>query len=170
MSAHQQLRSATAPDHEAVDGAFARFDLGDRAGYGAFLVAHARAVPAIEAVLDGTEGPLPLRARTPLLFADLAALGLAIPALLTVDAPVSQAEAWGIAYVLEGSRLGGGLLARSVPADLPQTYLRETHLPGEWRAFTTALDTALTSDDEIAQAIRAARRIFAVYGAAVATG
>jgi heme oxygenase (biliverdin-IX-beta and delta-forming) len=160
---HLALRAATAADHERVDAAFGRFALSDQAGYVRFLEAHARALPAVEAALAGTRPAVLLRPRAPLIAADLAALGAAAPTPLPLDLPADKGAAWGMAYVIEGSRLGGRLLAKSVPADLPSTYLADVHRPGEWRAFLAALDEALADADALAAAIPAARRTFALY-------
>lgn len=165
LSAHAALRAATAADHEAVDAAFGRFDLADPRGYGNFLQAHARALPAVEAALAGIAGLPPLRPRTPLLQADLAGLGLTMPEPLPLAPPATLAEAFGAAYVVEGSRLGGGLLARMVNGDLPRAYLSATHLPGEWRAFSRMLDAAAVSEAARQAAITGARRVFALYAA-----
>lgn len=166
MSAIQQLRAATAADHEAVDAAFARHDLTERDGYVAFLIAHARALPAVETALAGAAGPPTLRPRAALLASDLAGVGEAMPPPLDLTPPATPAEAWGMAYVVEGSRLGGAMLARGVPSDLPHAYLADAHLQGEWRGFTKAFDQALTEPEEIAVALGSARRVFALYGSA----
>lgn len=169
MSALAILRRATAADHATVDAAFGGFDLADTAGYARFLTAHARALPAVEAALAGIESLPPLRPRAPLLQADLAALGLPMPALLAIDPPADTAAAFGMAYVIEGSRLGGGMLARRVPEHLPHAYLSATHLPGEWRAFGQALDAAAGHDAAwIAIASAAANRVFNLYRDAAA--
>ena len=166
MSALAILRAATRSNHDAVDAAFASFHLSDSAGYGRFLIAHARALPTVEAVLAGLAGLPALRPRTLLLHADLSALGLATPDLLPLPAPADHGSAFGMAYVIEGSRLGGGLLARQVPADLPHTYLSATHLPGEWRAFGKALDAAAGNDDWVTSAVTGAKRVFDLYAQA----
>ena len=167
MSAIQHLRAATAADHQAVDAAFARHDLTERNGYIAFLVGHARALPAVERALASADGPPPLRPRAALLAADLAGVGEAMPPPLDLAPPATPAEAWGMAYVIEGSRLGGALLARGVPEGMPHAYLADAHLKGEWRGFTKAFDQALTEPDQIAAALESARRVFALYGSAV---
>ena len=171
MSAHAELRAATASDHEAVDAAFERFDLGEPGSYADFLTAHARALPPVEAALAARGGP-PVRPRAPLLYADLAALGRAPPPVLPVAAPRTEAEAFGMAYVIEGSRLGGSMLARRIGAGLPHAYLSAAHLPGEWRAFGQALDAAAAAggDAWIAQCGAAARQVFALYARAARGG
>ncbi|WBH16040.1 biliverdin-producing heme oxygenase [Sphingomonas radiodurans] len=149
MSATSLLRSRTAPAHEAVDGAFAEYDLADRASYSQFLVSHARALPLAEAMAVRVWPAL--RPRTPLLLADCAALGV------TVDVPAepieqprveTDAEHWGALYVVEGSRLGGGMLAGRVGEGLPRAYLAATHQQGEWRAIRQAIDAAADGQDE----------------------
>jgi heme oxygenase (biliverdin-IX-beta and delta-forming) len=163
-AAHIRLRAATAEDHARVDEVFGAFDLSTRAGYAAFLRAHARALAAVEAALDGGSLPVPLRPRLPLLAADLKALGETIPAPLPLDAPAGPAEAFGMAYVLDGSRLGGAMIARTVPAGLPKAYLSASHEPGEWRGFLASLDAAANGQESwIEAAITAGRRVFALY-------
>jgi heme oxygenase len=163
MSAVQQLRAATAADHDKVDSAFGETDFGDRAAYGRFLTAHALALPAVEAMLEDVSALPPRRPRTPLIEGDLRALGLDMPPPLPFPVPVSTAAAFGSAYVIEGSRLGGGILAKRVGADLPTAYLSETHLPGEWRGFLAALDRAAEGHAWIAEMIAAARATFDLY-------
>lgn len=167
---HARLRALTGPCHQSVDDAFARFDLGTRDSYLAFLTAHARALPAVEAVLAGRPDVPPFRPRAGLLRDDLAQLGAVPPAPLPFDAPADEAEAFGTLYVIEGSRLGGGMLARQVPPDLPRAYLSAIHLSGEWRRFCSALDEAALAGppDWLDRAEAAARRTFALYERAAA--
>ena len=167
MSARMTLRHATVSCHDAVDAAFARYDLTDPASYGDFLAAHARVLPAVEAALTSADALPHLRPRAPALTDDLAALGRAYPVAERVRPPADDAEAFGMAYVIEGSRLGGGMLARQVGVGLPTAYLSAVHLPGEWRAFGDALDAAAGDDEAwLACAVAAAERVFALYRAA----
>jgi heme oxygenase len=168
MSALAALRAATRSSHDAVDAAFGRFDLAHRDDYARFLTAHARALPAVEAALSTASGLPPLRPRAGLLEADLTALGLPTPEPLSLDMPVDHATAFGMAYVIEGSRLGGAVLARQVPPELPRAYLSATHLSGEWRAFGQAIDNAATDEAWTARAIAGARRVFDLYARAAA--
>ena len=176
MSFVQLLRAATAEDHQAVDVRFGGFALDDQDDYGRFLIAHARALPAVEAALrrpdaDGGAAALPdWRPRTESLAADLVALNLALPAPLAFD--VAGAGRWGALYVIEGSRLGGQLLARSVPTGLPVAYLSSRHRPGEWRALLAAIEARGSEGGEAwrAAAVAGAQATFALYGeAATAT-
>jgi len=166
MSAVQQLRAATAANHDAVDAAFAEVDFADPGSYGRFLTAHARALPAVEQALAGVDSLPPLRPRTPLIMDDLRALGLAPPVPLPFSLSGRTSSAFGAAYVLEGSRLGGGMLAKRVGAGMPTAYLSATHLSGEWRQFLATLDRSEAGDAWIAEAVAAARATFDLYGLA----
>ncbi|KQM98209.1 biliverdin-producing heme oxygenase [Sphingomonas sp. Leaf25] len=170
MTASQALRAATAAAHDAVDAAYARFDLTDRAGYAAFLTAHARILPPVEAALAACPALPGFRPRTPALAADLAALGRAMPVPMTVSIPHDPAAAWGMFYVVEGSRLGGVMLARQVAPGLPHAYLAAGHGAGDWRTIRAAIDAADTGADWTARAVAAAERCFGWYGAAAVTG
>jgi heme oxygenase len=158
----QILRTATARHHERVDTAFAAFDLGDAVSYRAFLSAHARVLPAAEHAID-----LPWDGwmrRTPLLLRDLADLGAAPkppPNGLPLLEPAAQ---WGCLYVLEGSRLGGAILAERVGSGFPRRYLSAGHGDGSWRAFLVALAAAGSADGAwIDAAVAAARSVFELF-------
>ena len=128
--------------------------------------AHARALPAAEAALAARPGLPDFRRRAPLLADDLAALGEPTPAPLRFALPDGEAAGWGALYVVEGSRLGGIMLARSVPADLPAAYLGARHRSGEWRTLLAALDQAAAragTDRWIDEAIAGARATFDLY-------
>jgi heme oxygenase len=176
MSFVQMLRSETAADHMMVDERFGGFALDDAGDYRAFLEAHGRALPAVEAALTGRArgGDAAVawpawRVRTPLIAADLAALGAALPPPLPF-ALTGDAAHWGALYVIEGSRLGGQLLARSVPDGLSRAYLSARHLPGEWRGLLAALDAAAAAQDAgwREAALAGARATFALYAQAAA--
>ncbi|WP_085809774.1 biliverdin-producing heme oxygenase [Sphingomonas sp. TZW2008] len=166
MSAIALLRSRTAAAHEMVDAAFGSHDLTDAGSYAAFLRAHARALPLAEARAAAVWPAL--RRRMPLLAADLAMLDTAPPLPASEAADVGTPAAWGALYVVEGSRLGGGMLAKMVGADLPQAYLGATHLPGEWRLIRQAIDAAAAHQDEVwhAAMVDGALDTFALYDAA----
>ncbi|AXJ96784.1 MULTISPECIES: biliverdin-producing heme oxygenase [unclassified Sphingomonas] len=168
MSFVAALRRATAADHAAVDAAFGAFRLTDVDDYARFLTAHARALGAIEAVLAGAPALPAWRQRLPLLAADLAALDQPLPVPIHW-APDDPAARWGALYVIEGSRLGGQLLARRVPPSLPRAYLGAVHRPGEWRALLHAIEVQATASDAAwrGAAIAGARQTFALYAGAV---
>jgi len=165
MLASAVLRETTRAAHDAVDTLFSRFDLTDRASYAAMLVAHARALPVAEAAM-AAESSLPAwRPRTPLLAEDLHDLGRVMPAPLALELPAGAAAIAGLAYVVEGSRLGGVYLARQVGAGLPARYLSAAHGKGEWRAFLGWLDQAglAGGPDWIEAASAGAAAGFALY-------
>ena len=68
----------------------------------------------------------------------------------------------GAAYVLEGSRLGGALLRRSLPAGLESSFLGVVD-SAAWQRLLALLDEHLQSEEEIAAATRAAREVFALF-------
>ena len=157
------LRSATRPDHAQVDAAFGHHDLATRAGYTAFLTAHARVLPAIETRLRPAELTPGWQGRAGALAEDLATLGTALPAPSPIAIPPGEAARWGALYVLEGSRLGGAVLAKSVPPDLPSAFLAATHAPGQWRALLARLDALDIDRDET---LAGARATFAAFASA----
>lgn len=168
MAARTALRAATEAEHARLDNLFDRFDLADADDYGRFLLAHAGALLAVEQGMDiaGADRIVPGwpdRHRSALIRADLDALGLDTPDPLPFAPPADDAACWGTAYVVEGSRLGGALLARRVADGLPRTYLSAVHSKGAWRGFVAALDQALTSDDRIDRAVHAARVTFGLF-------
>ncbi len=158
--AHVALREATAECHARLDALFAGFDLADRAQYGRFLTAHAAALIPLEAQFRGEPTADP---RSDMLRADLAALGLSLPAPLPAPQLSDPAMRWGAAYVVEGSRLGGALLARRVAPLLPRAYLAAPQPPGAWRKFLEKLANALYTDDTIAAATRGALAAFGLF-------
>ncbi|WBO20932.1 biliverdin-producing heme oxygenase [Sphingomonas abietis] len=170
--ARAALRHGTAADHERLDALFGAFRLDDAEEYRAFLTAHAMALAAIETALDeaGFDTVLPdwpERRRGHAIAADLAMLGATAPAPLPVPALAlalaTPAASWGAAYVVEGSRLGGAVLARAVPDTLPKSYLGTPQSAGAWRNFLQSLDKALTLPQDIAAATESARAAFVIF-------
>ena len=98
--------------------------------------------------------------------------GIELARLLT-----QPAGGWGVAYVLRGSRLGGGVLAPrisaalSLPDGVGTRFLESvgTEAGREWAAFKLRLDRAELTDDELASAAGAARWTFRWVGATIAT-
>lgn len=169
--AHDILRRGTRVWHEAVEAAFAPFNLGQAPGLRGFLLAQAAAVLPLEAELDrqNIADILPdwsRRRRAASLVDDLAELG-AKPSQPD-DAPdlSSTAHQLGAVYVLEGSRLGGRILARQVGcADgsdrpLPTSFLRHSAGPGAWAAFLAVLALHDHDPSELLAGADAAFRLF----------
>jgi heme oxygenase (biliverdin-IX-beta and delta-forming) len=165
---HRALRDATAAAHEQVDRTFAGFDLASRPGYAGFLAAQAEALLPIEAALDAAP-PTPLlddwaqRRRGALLCDDLADLDAPAPAPASPPPAPTGAALAGTLYVLEGSRLGGRFLARSVPPAFPRRFLDADQPVGGWRGLLDRIDTILYEPVELQRAIDAALRVFAAY-------
>ncbi|MBB6503912.1 heme oxygenase [Sphingomonas endophytica] len=170
MSAMTMLRDATGAAHEAVDAAFGAHDLASPEAYGRFLLAHGRALPAAERVMAALPFARTLPTRAPLLAADLADIGEVVPAPLPFAPGDDAATLWGVLYVVEGSRLGGAMLSRQVPPDLPWRYLGAVHASGQWRAIRAALDAAAAGEDSdwTARMIAGALATFALYAEAAA--
>ena len=166
-SARFALRSSTAESHARLDALFSTFDLADPLDYGLFLQAQASAFVPMEEALDAggaarVVADWPARRRAPALSADLEALGLPMPPPVAVPELPTEAAILGALYVLEGSRLGGALLVRSVPEGLPKTFLTPGN-PAAWRAFVTLLDQRLSSGAALAQASDAAASAFNAF-------
>jgi heme oxygenase len=165
ISAMSELRARTAYAHASVDVTFGAYDLTDRSEYLALLRAHARALPVLERLMMQNVTLPRTRPRSALLMADLAALGHSMPAPMVFGGSSQGAGGWGILYVVEGSRLGGGVLARRVGTRLPTSYLADIHEPGEWRKVGAAIDTAAMTYGPtwLDQAIIGAEACFELY-------
>ena len=157
----QALRAATMESHQRVDDLFSHFSLASAPDYRAFLRAHARAIAALEPVAQPDSPRLALMAQ------DLAALGEAMPAPLSMPSTGGDGFRWGLLYALEGSRLGGAMLARQVAQDLPRAYLSAVHGKGGWIAFQQQLDDAAAKGDQdwLDDAIAGARTAFTLFEA-----
>ena len=158
----QALREATSDSHSHVDGLFSAYRLDSESDYAAFLTAHARALGALESVAR-PESP-----RLPMIAADLAAMDMTMPAPLSLADPDRDGYRWGLLYALEGSRLGGAMLARRVAPGLPHAYLSAVHGKGGWVAFQQALDRAAADggEDWLDDAVQGAQAAFALFAAA----
>lgn len=142
------LRTATVQHHERVDAAFSSFELGKQNGYRAFLQAHAQVLIPLEAALERAGIAAMIedwtqRRRASALRADLADLGAVVPSPAPHEMPSSPAWCWGATYVIEGSRLGGRVLARRVAdADpsAPLRYLSHSSASPLWPSFLEKLE------------------------------
>ena len=174
-----RLRAETRAEHDAIEAAL---DLtGDgltRDGYRRVLERfygfYAPLEPAIRAVGGWADRGLDLDARrkTPLLEADLRALGADAPASLPLcnDLPllVTPADCFGCLYVLEGSTLGGQLISRHVQHALgvtPETGGRFFHGYGDetgemWQSFRAAVTGSVVSPADQDAAVAAAKDTF----------
>jgi len=174
---HRALRDATAGAHDRVDAAFGGFDLTDRTGYRAFLMAHAEVVLPLEAALPGERvvADWPERKRGHLLREDLALLRHAgenrgpepqATSSITLGPGFHRDDVHSVAgtlYVLEGSRLGGRFLARQLPLGFPRAYLDAHQRAGAWQALLQRLDGLLRDVTALDAALVAADATFAAF-------
>ena len=173
MSVRFALRDATQDRHDALDARFASLDLSDRHDYARFLAAQAAALLPYEATLDhaGAAQLLPDwpgHRRGAAIVADLDALGTPLPAPVAVPSIIGEPDMLGALYVLEGSRLGGKMLARQVAAGLPTAFL--SHRPPlTWADFVSLLEQKLQSPVDQAVALRAANEAFDAFSRAAST-
>lgn len=145
------LRKATAAAHANVERQIDLEVPWTRARYVAFLRATLGVVqltePGLRRCFGDTRFPL-LAGPSARLRSDIEALGASADGLAAHRLPAlsSDAQAFGAAYVLLGSLLGGQILARSISAQLSLapsylTYLRPDGEVGPaWRHFTTELN------------------------------
>lgn len=176
------LRHRTRPAHERLDAALDFRAPGSVtiARYTALLTGSLDVVSVLEPALAREIGHVdkaPGAGRIASLASDLAALGRAsTPRPVSLRGPSSTAEAYGCAYVLEGSTLGGLVLASMVRRDLgddaPVAYLtlRGAQTRPAWQAFLrdladfgaratdreheAAVDTAMATFDAYARSLR----------------
>jgi heme oxygenase len=161
------LRDATSRWHARVDAIYSKANLADRSGYGRFLSAQAAAHIPVEKGLESSGiatilTDWPSRRRSALIREDLDMLGLPLPSLEPEPYLKGVPALLGAAYVLEGSRLGGTVLKRSVAAGLPTLFL-STNRPTAWRDLIAIIDTRLTGQDDLDAATEAACSIFALF-------
>ncbi len=118
--------------------------------YGRFLLAMRRFLAVVEPALPAYPAWRPFEpSLVDRIDRDLEALGIHAPQRSpgpglepSVTPPASAAEAWGVAYVLEGSRLGGTALAhilRECYGDVPTGYLHSEQDEGRWASFRRRL-------------------------------
>lgn len=178
---HHALRQATALAHQALDHhPLMRRLTGrglTRAQYAGSLVAmyapHARLERMVHGSRHHAGSGLGLSARLELLEADLLELGCAIPKVSQVGADASDGRAawWGRVYVLEGSRLGGAIIARCIRSSLgeaaPLRFFAAGTEVGDRSALLAAIERELEADADLDRAAASARAVFADYKAAL---
>lgn len=171
------LRAATAAAHARIEAnpVLSRLLADDlsRDEYAAILARlhghHAPAEAAIAAWAATAALPAGLHLdrrldRTGRLAADLAALGVSPHVLprAVVPRPGNDAEAWGLLYVLEGSVLGGQVIARQLQRRLaigPASGAGFFAPPGagaRWRSFRALLEASALPATDVAGAANAA--------------
>lgn len=175
-AAHWVLRQATAAAHAHLDAKLTAYDLTERISYSELLSRMSGPLSALEAALaDGIWPDLfpdfADRQRSPALHEDLADLG-GVFCSRAIDPIVDEARAFGALYVLEGSRLGGRVLARQVMASADPgvreatRYFRHREHDGHWRSFVVALNASPAVEARPAHAVEAALQAFRLFDAA----
>jgi heme oxygenase (biliverdin-IX-beta and delta-forming) len=144
-----RLRSFTHDSHRALDRELTSFDLTRTSGYRRFLQVTAAALVPLEAALSRAGVSYMLadwgqRSRCEAILKDLAAIGGKMQPL-PFEGSLNVSQAWGVMYVLEGSRLGAKVLLRGV-ADLPHArgataYLRHGLRERLWQSFVVLLES-----------------------------
>lgn len=116
---------------------------------------------------------LALHQRTPQLASDLVALGVETSPVPAPDLDVQTfGEVLGSLYVVEGSSLGGQILApqlRSTAGDVPTSFFESEgrHHPKPWRAVKAALAAFEERTGDHASVVAGARVTFVAFGAYV---
>lgn len=157
-------------------------ELRDKADYERFLAAQAAVIVPLEEWLTdhGVRTVLPdwpTRQRAEAITEDLAGLGSepgrGAPLTARIDLAFSSVPALlGIAYVLEGSRLGAQYLSRIVAASPDEAVRNNMHFlehgTGQrlWPTFLQTLETWVNDPAAIEEAIRGARATFDLFLAA----
>ena len=154
------LAKATRDLHETLDRNIGC--LGDAKAYAAFLAGSHAFRAALEPQLAQVEG-WRIQPLAPLIAQDLADLRLPVPATPDASPLPTPAARAAACYVLEGSALGGRLLARRAAAlgfgpDHGARHLAaQTASPARWRDFLAWLEAGGFSAP---QATAAARAVF----------
>lgn len=146
------LRDACGDIHARLDARLSRFNFSDRADYADMLARMSGPLSATESALSAGIAPVKFenwagRLRAHALRADLEHLGAAFTQRFA--APIEdEAEMFGALYVLEGSRLGGRVLARMADESGDAMvrgatrYFRHAEREGHWRSFLDAMENS----------------------------
>jgi heme oxygenase len=151
LSPRECLRAATRGAHSKADHLFGCFDLADPEAYRRLLAVHQAVVPFCETILeasgvDALISDWPSRTRAAALAEDLAIIGAGSGSALGLASQVDAPAAFGMLYVLEGSRLGGAVLIRRLEANPDVNCRSAMHYFGHgeglnlWPSFVVAFD------------------------------
>ncbi|KFA06361.1 heme oxygenase [Xanthomonas vasicola pv. musacearum NCPPB 2005] len=177
-SAALALRHATQDAHRLVEAVPLMQALGqgqiDSAAYAQILRRHHGLLAGFEAQLSDWLTTLVgngwhYRRRVPALREDLRALGQQPDLPVALPSVADDAARWGMLYVIEGSQLGGRMIARSVRKLQPALAgaLRYFELadddPAGWRRFQAALERRLDTPSARDAAIDGAQAMFAHF-------
>jgi heme oxygenase len=171
--AHRRLREETAQAHAAAEATpvMQRLLTGllDEASYRAMLAGHRALYARFENECAAWLAALPAhgwryQSRRALLDLDL---GQADAPKLSPSARPTDAQAWGMLYVIEGSSLGGQVIVRRLREQWPtRAHHFFSHAPAldrPWRTFQAVLDRALSDPRSQRDAIEGAQTMFARF-------
>lgn len=135
--------------------------------YGQALAALHGAHGVIESTLTGFMPAAQFLPRLPDLASDLAALGISPwPVTVAIPQAASDAEKLGMLYVIEGSNLGGVVIAKqlatSLPPDVPRAFFGGAEGHPRWQRFWAFVQSRILPAD-FDRAARAASATFAFY-------
>lgn len=168
-----RLRDATRDIHAALDDRFSEIGEASPRTYHAFIrmndACHRTLEPWLRRVLPAT-GPAERPQFAQSLSLDMDAMALdPLPTPGATFAEDNVAEAVGVIYVLDGSRLGARVIQRQIAPcneggkELSMHYLNAAAAPGPVFAAFNHLASQLGELD-VARSIDAARRTFALFG------
>lgn len=177
----QHLRQATGAAHRALESRVDRIGASwSPERYRIFLSMSLAVVAPLDGPITAMLGPLfaapGQTSRAARLRADIVALGGEVAAAPAVAVPRirEMADAFGAAYVLQGSLLGGAVISRRVREQMvavPASYLGlyGADLGPAWTRFVAALDAfgAGASIDDRRRATAVALATFAAFDAAL---
>ncbi|WP_152045289.1 biliverdin-producing heme oxygenase [Aureimonas psammosilenae] len=181
-SLRRRLREETRASHERLDGSFGGLERnGDLRDYGRFLRVNEACLAGAGAALEASGLLLRLpevstSARQAAASADLKAMDLRpiAPPLFPLPRP-NLAEAIGIAYVLEGSRLGARQILKRLRnreqlesgGKFTTLFLEAAGEPDRFRSFMEAAEAIATTTHARDLAVSAADRTFQYFIGAV---
>ena len=160
MNLRDRLRTGTRRAQDALEEAFARFDLATPEGTAAFLAAQADIVATLRRDRDG---PLsrPLEEAAETLAADLAALGRRDPPAPRLGPSMNDAVAR--TWLWHATRLPMRMQARRLGPDLPDRALRAPRDSGAWRDFCAVLEAREGYGAAAERALTSANEWYALY-------
>ena len=170
------LKAATEAQHHSLDHGFGALDLKNRNDYKSFLTAQAAVLRPLENWLtqQGIARVLPdwpARRRSEAVASDLAGVNTEMLAddAVSISDRASAPLLLGVAYVLEGSRLGAQYLSREVAAS-PDRAVRDnmrflTHGAGQklWPSFLEILERNVIDPAAADEAAAGARATFDLF-------
>jgi heme oxygenase len=183
----EQLRTQTRPQHEALEEVARSEKLGNGElnpkEYHGLLTANYWAHRYLEEALENNFAVAsflpdwPERKKVNLLIEELKKIGKD-PEAVWKNAPLAkapqlqtEAQAWGTLYVMEGSTLGGAVIAKSLQKNNDLTTYMPPVFYGSygkqtgalWKEFRSKLEAAFTNPEAEQEAVKAAAQTFDFY-------